>query len=87
MQQCIFVLFFFVMIFMLMSGLFTPVGSMPHWAQTLTYAFPPRHFIDILRSVYLKGTTMAELWVSYLALGILAILFCSVTALTYRKRG
>ena len=87
MQQCIFVLFFFVMIFMLMSGLFTPVGSMPSWAQKVTYAFPPRHFIDILRSVYLKGTTMAELWVSYLALGILAVLFCSLSALTYKKRG
>jgi ABC-2 type transport system permease protein len=72
---------------MLMSGLFTPVGSMPSWAQKVTYAFPPRHFIDILRSVYLKGTSIGELWISYLALSILAVLFCSLPALTYKKRG
>ncbi len=86
MQQSIFVLFFFVMIFMLMSGMLTPLGSMPRWAQWITVVFPPRYFIHILRSIYLKGTTILELGVDYLALAGFAVVFCIVAALTYRKQ-
>lgn len=86
MQQSIFVLFFFVMIFMLMSGMLTPLGSMPRWAQWITVVFPPRYFIAILRAVYLKGTTVMELGVDYLALAGFAVVFCMVASLTYRKQ-
>lgn len=86
MQQCIFVLFFFVMLFMLMSGMLTPLRSMPQWAQWFATAFPPRWFAEIMRAVYLKGTTVAELGVPYLALTTLAVLFSTLAALTYRKQ-
>ena len=61
MLQSIFVMFAFIMIFQLMGGLFTPIGSMPEWAQYVTYAIPPRYFIEIMRAVYLKGATVADL--------------------------
>jgi ABC-2 type transport system permease protein len=86
MQQCIFVLFFFVMLFMLMSGMLTPLRSMPEWAQTLAAAFPPRWFAEIMRALYLKGTTVPELSTPYLALTLLAALFCTLAALTYKKQ-
>jgi ABC-2 type transport system permease protein len=86
MQQCIFVMFFFVMVFMLMGGLLTPISSMPEWAQEITTVIPTRYFINIMRAVYLKGTTMTELGVDYLALSGLAVAFCAVAALTYRKQ-
>jgi len=86
MQQAMFVMFFFIMIFMLMSGLLTPVDSMPVWAQRFTLILPPRYFVEILRSVYLKGTTMAELWTNYAALGIFVIIFNTLAALTYKKQ-
>lgn len=86
MQQSIFVLFFFVMIFMLMSGLLTPLSSMPPWAQKLTLLFPTRHFVAAMRSLYLKGTSVSELGGVYLALSALAAAFCLLAALTYRKR-
>ena len=86
MQQCIFVLFFFVMLFMLMSGLLTPLGSMPQWAQWLTTVFPPRWFVSIMRAVYLKGTTLAELATDFMALSGIAIAFCTLAALTYKKQ-
>ena len=60
--QSIFVMFAFIVVFQLMSGLFTPIASMPRWAQCITYAIPPRYFIEIMRSVYLKGATLADLW-------------------------
>ena len=86
MQQAMFVMFFFIMIFMLMSGLLTPVDSMPVWAQRFTLILPPRYYVEILRSVYLKGTTVAELWTNYAALGIFVIIFNTLAALTYKKQ-
>ena len=86
MQQTMFVMFFFIMIFILMSGLLTPVDSMPEWAQKITAILPPCYFVEILRSVYLKGTTIAELWIPFSALGIFAVLFNGFAALTYKKQ-
>lgn len=86
MQQAMFVMFFFVMIFVLMSGLITPVESMPEWAQTMTLFTPPRYFVDAMRSVYLKGTTVAELWTDYVALAGFAVVLNLWAALSYRKR-
>ena len=86
MQQAMFIMFFFIMIFVLMSGLLTPVESMPPFAQAITYLLPPRYFIETMRGVYLKGATIADLWEQYAALSGFALLFSLVAAITYRKR-
>ena len=86
MQQTMFVMFFFVMIFMLMSGLLTPIDSMPDWAQKFTVILPPHYFVEILRSVYLKGTALAELWSNFAALGVFALIFNILAAITYKKQ-
>lgn len=61
MQQSMFVMFFFMLILMLMSGLFTPVSSMPEWAQVITYFNPLKYFMEGMRMVYLKGSSLLEL--------------------------
>lgn len=86
MQQTMFVMFFFVMIFVLMSGLVTPVESMPVWAQWITRMLPPSYFVEVMRSVYLKGTTIGELWVNYAALAVFAVIFNGWAALSYKKQ-
>ncbi len=86
MQQAMFVMFFFVMIFVLMSGLITPIESMPGWAQTITRFLPPRYFVEVMRAVYLKGTVIGELWHNYAALAGFAAVFNTLAALTYRKQ-
>ena len=86
MQQAIFVMFFFIMIFILMSGLLTPIESMPRWAQFVTYAFPPRYVINIFRSIYLKGTLMSELRLDYAMLAALGVVFNIMATLTYKKQ-
>lgn len=86
MLQSIFVMFAIIMIFQLMSGLFTPIRSMPMWAQYITYAIPPRYFIEIMRSVYLKGSTVCELWFQYSCLFGYALLTSILAAVTYKKR-
>lgn len=86
MLQSILVMFAFIIIFQMMSGLFTPVSSMPQWAQYMTYAIPPRYFIEIMRSVYLKGTPFSELAPQFAALTLFAIILCGIAAISYRKR-
>lgn len=85
MLQSIFVMFAFIMVFQLMSGLFTPIRSMPGWAQCITYAIPPRYFIEIMRSIYLKGAVITDLWFQYSCLMGVALLLCLCAALTYKK--
>ncbi len=60
-QQAMFVAWFFMVIFILMGGLFTPIESMPSWAQNLVYANPVAYFIKIMRMVLLKGAGWKEI--------------------------
>lgn len=86
MMQSIFVMFAVIMVFQLMSGLFTPIASMPQWAQYITYLIPPRYFIEIMRALYLRGTPIAELLPQFGTLAAMALLFCIAAALTYKKQ-
>ena len=54
-QQAMFVMWFFVVCLLLLSGLFTPVRSMPHWAYMTTYVNPMHYFIDAIRTVFVRG--------------------------------
>lgn len=87
MQQTMFLMLFVVLSFILLSGLMTPVESMPLWAQHFTRLLPPTYMVDIMRAVYLRGTTVAELSGSYLALAAFALTFATLASFTYRKRG
>ena len=84
-QQAVFVMFFFLIIFILISGLFTPIASMPDWAQTFTLFNPLRYFIEIMRMVYLKGSHMGHLANQLMALLTFAIILNSWAILSYRK--
>lgn len=86
MMQSIFVMFAIVILFQLMGGLFTPIASMPQWAQYITYAIPPRYFIEIMRALYLRGTPISELVPQYAALASYALILCALAALSYRKQ-
>lgn len=86
MLQSIFMMFAFIVIFQLMGGLFTPISSMPQWAQIITYAVPPRYFNEIMRDVYLKGASMSDLLVPYSCLAVMASAVCTFAAVSYRKR-
>ena len=86
MQQAMFVMFFFVVVFILMSGLMTPVQSMPQWAQMLTSVIPPRYFIDIMRGTWLRGAGILDQHFLFLALTASAVLACLVAVITYKKQ-
>lgn len=85
MSQSMFLMLFVVLLCVLMSGLLTPINSMPQWAQYATYILPPRYFIEIMRSVYLKATPMGDLATQYIVLSCFAIVINALAAFTYRK--
>lgn len=86
MLQAVFLMLFFVLIFMLMSGIFTPVSSMETWSQYVTYILPTRYFVNILRAVCLKGSTFSDLAFDFLMLSAFAVAMNVVAVVTYRKQ-
>ena len=81
-QQAMFVSFFILMIYLLMSGLFTPVDSMPRWVQLLSELNPVRHFVTITRAILMKGAGLVEI---ARPLGILAVYGAVVLSLSIRQ--
>lgn len=84
-QQAMSLAFFVMMIFILMSGLFTPVDSMPYWAKTLAHFNPVTYFIEVLRMVILKGSGLADIKWHFLVIFIMALFFNSWAILNYKK--
>jgi ABC-2 type transport system permease protein len=85
-QQAMFMMFFFVVTFIFMSGLYTPVASMPAWAQDLSVLSPLKYFIMVMRLVYLKGSSPADLARPFLALCCFALFFNGWAVVSYRKK-
>ena len=83
--QAMFMALFFIMIFILMGGLFTPISSMPIWAQNITYLNPARHFIEVIRMIYLKGSTLVDVWQQLCIIYLFAIVGNVIAIRTYSK--
>lgn len=84
-QQAMFIAWFFMVIFLLMSGLFTPVESMPDWGQKLNYFNPIAYFIKIIRMILLKGSGFMDIVKDILILGLFAIVSLGIAVSRYRK--
>jgi ABC-2 type transport system permease protein len=83
--QAMFVAFFFMMIFMLMSGFFTSIDSMPDWAKTASGFTPVTHFIAVVRLIVLKGSGFAQVKMELLYLVGFAALLNGAAIINYRK--
>lgn len=84
-QQFMFVAFFIMILFILMSGVFTPVESMPLWAQKVNLANPLVYLMRINRMVMLKGSEFGDISGNIGALLIIAALFMGFAVRKYRK--
>jgi ABC-2 type transport system permease protein len=85
-QQAMFVTFFVMMIYLLMSGLFTPIDSMPRWVQVVAELNPVRHFVAISRAVLVKGATLREIQQPLLILVVFAAVVFTLAVRQYSKR-
>jgi ABC-2 type transport system permease protein len=72
-QQVMFMAFFFMIVFILMSGLFTPAESMPQWAQTFNQINPLYYFMKVIRMVLLKGAGFKDIFTYFMAISALAL--------------
>lgn len=86
MQQAMFVMWFFVVCLMLLSGLFTPVRSMPDWAYLTTYVNPMHYFIDGIRTVFVRGGDFQSISRNLLALLCFAVVMSGWAMQSYKKR-
>jgi ABC-2 type transport system permease protein len=84
-QQYMFVAFFCMIIFILMSGIFTPYESMPQWAQDFNLINPVAYLMRINRMVMLKGSSIKDISGELISLGVIAICFSSLAVRRYRK--
>jgi ABC-2 type transport system permease protein len=84
-QQAMSLAFFLMMIFLLMSGLFTSVDAMPEWAKWISRCNPVTYFIDVIRMVVLKGSGFRDISEHLLIMAAFAILFNSWAVFNYKK--
>lgn len=85
-QQALFVTFSLIMVYLLMSGLFTPVRAMPRWVQVVAQVNPMMHFIAMTRAILLKGAGFGDVWRQLLALALLGTAMLGLAVSQYRKR-
>jgi ABC-2 type transport system permease protein len=84
-QQVLFVSFFFMIIFIIMSGLFTPVESMPYWAQKLDLINPLYYLIRVIRNVVLMGSGITDLAYEMTSLLVYGGIMFSLAVWRYKK--
>lgn len=84
-QQAMFIAFFFVMIFILMGGLFTSIDSMPGWGKVIAGLNPVSYMIDVMRMVVLKGSGFSDISGHLLKVIGFAVVLNGWAILNYRK--
>jgi ABC-2 type transport system permease protein len=83
--QAMFVAFFFIMIFILMSGFFTSIDSMPDWARLMSQLTPVTHFIHVVRLIVLKGSGLVHVYMELCYLVAFAMVLNGLAIWNYRK--
>lgn len=84
-QQSMFIAFFFLLIFFLMGGLFTPISSMPYWAQVITWFNPTAYLIEVVRLIVMKGSGFLDLLPQFFCICGFAVVFNVWAIFGYNK--
>jgi ABC-2 type transport system permease protein len=84
-QQAMFISWFFLVLFILLGGLFSPIENMPNWAQIITSFNPLRYFIEVNRMVLLKGSGFRDLTGHFAIMFVFIIVINGLAIFRYRK--
>ncbi|HTF20826.1 MAG TPA: ABC transporter permease [Chryseolinea sp.] len=84
-QQAMFIMFFFMMIFILMGGLFTSTDSMPDWAKAVSRANPVTYLIEVMRMIVLKGSRFSDISRQLTIVALFAVGLNALAVWNYRK--
>lgn len=85
-QQAMMVAFFFMLIFIMLSGLYTPVESMPPWAQVIAWCNPVTYMVDVMRMVLLKGAHLKDILPHIKIMALVGLVLNGFAVYSYRKR-
>lgn len=84
-QQSMFLTWFFMIIFVIMSGIFTPTDSMPEWAKTINVINPIKYLVEVMRQVMLKGSEFRDITHQFMMMALFAVGFNALAVWRYRK--
>jgi ABC-2 type transport system permease protein len=84
-QQALMGAFFIIIPSFLLSGMMTPIEAMPGWVQPITWINPVRWYIEILRSILLRGATLADIARAWGRLASIAGLFLAIAVVRFRR--
>lgn len=84
-QQAMFLAWFFAVVFIMMSGLFTPTDSMPDWAQQINIINPISYFIKMMRMIMLKGSQFQDIIKPFISISVYAVISLTLAVWRYRK--
>jgi len=85
-QQALFVAWFIMLLMIMLSGLFIPIANMPEILQDLTYLNPMRYFMNIIRDIFQKGSTIGFLLKDVIPMTLFGLLIFVFSVLNFQKR-
>jgi ABC-2 type transport system permease protein len=85
-QQAMLISFFMMMVFILLGGLYTSIESMPIWAQYIAAVNPVSYFIEVMRMVFLKGSSLSDISRHLGIIALFAVVMNTWAVFSYRKR-
>ena len=83
--QAMFIVFFLFIVFVLLSGLFTPIEGMPQWAKYINYLNPMSYYMDVIKLIVLKGSGIEEIKMQISVLSGMAVVINSAALISYRE--
>lgn len=84
--QAMFIVFFLFILFVMLSGVFTPIEGMPEWAKYINYANPMSFFMTAVKTIILKGSTVASVKPQLIVLSCMAVVLNAAALLSYRDK-
>jgi ABC-2 type transport system permease protein len=85
-QQVLFLVWFVMVFFILLSGFFFPIDNMPKAARYMSSVNPVRYFMFAVRAMFLKGAGLHELWKELLAMFIIGFTVFSAAVMLFHRR-
>lgn len=79
-------LFIFFVPGFFLTGMIDPIDATDLLGASISYLLPSTHFVTICRAIFLKGSTLVEMWRPALALLTLSIVWMGLGILTFKKR-
>ena len=85
-QQVLFLIWFILIFFILLSGFFIPVENMPDWVQSFTAINPVKYFMFGVRELFLKGSGIRELWREMLSMAVIGTVVFGASIMLFHRR-